>query len=486
MTKRFTCALRAAMAIGAVQLGCLMQLHAQLGPTEITPEWGWSGWHNPALMHPSGGHVWLGGLAGLNAQVTHSGPAFYDFASPEGVLDAQALLEGMQAKETLGWRTDVPLFALGFREEKRFEFRLASRFVAEQQLAYDRDLFALGVMGNGHPDLIGRRLDLSDMDLDVHGYFDHGLSVSAMAKEEKLWLGWGIHILNGISAFQTESFDAHWTTDSVDYQWTLEGGAVVQSAGVNLDTLAAGGEWEAPGNGGLPPTLGSGVAFDFGLLWRLTPKLDVEAAMQGRGSIRWLKSTQRRAVDPSAFILGGIDLVSEVQSADSLSLPDSLQMMVEDWANSLPDSLLEAFQVEGLDGPPAAFDTRSTETWRVGFRLRPTEQSELFAMGYRQVRFGEPSAGFLFGGVYRFGSHVAVHGQGQYWSGRWSWGGGLSLRGGPVRLAMSAQNVVGLILPLEAGHWQGRVSLGFEMGYAKDKKSRRKPGDLGTGRGMWH
>jgi hypothetical protein len=45
--------------------------------------------------------------------------------------------------------------------------------------------------------------------------------------------------------------------------------------------------------------------------------------------------------------------------------------------------------------------------------------------------------------------------------------------------------VPGFLLPLESRHMQGQAGLSFDMGYAKDKKRRRK-NDLGTGKGMWH
>ena len=107
-------------------------------------------------------------------------------------------------------------------------------------------------------------------------------------------------------------------------------------------------------------------------------------------------------------------------------------------------------------------------------------------MAYRQFRFSRPSSGFVFGGVCRFRGNMAVHAQGQYTANRWSWGGGVSLRGGPIRLAISAQNVMGVLLPLDAGHLHGQVSMGFELGYRQEKNQRRKRGDLGTGKGMWH
>ena len=135
----------------------------------------------------------------------------------------------------------------------------------------------MGWLGNGHPDLIGRPLSFSGMGVDAQAYLDHGLSVGAMAKENKLWLGWGIHILNGVGALHTESFDVTWLTDSLDYSWTLDGEATVNAAGLDFDSLAAGSVARPSGCGGVvPPTLGSGVAFDFGFLWRLSPKFELE------------------------------------------------------------------------------------------------------------------------------------------------------------------------------------------------------------------
>jgi len=459
---------------------------AQLGPMEITPEWGWAGWSNPAVLHPSGGHIWLGGLAGLQAQLNHTGPAVLDFATEAGAVDPAAFLAALSPSESVDFATTVPLIAFGFREERKFEFRMASRLVAEQQLTYDRDLFTLGWLGNGHPDIIGQELSFSEMGVNAQTYLDHSLSVGAMVKEDKLWLGWGIHILNGIGSIQTGSFDATWKTDSVDYSWDLTGSATFNTAGINLDSLSNGGEAVDLGSG-IPPILGSGVAFDFGFLWKLTPEFEFEGAIQGRGGLRWLMSTQQREVPSGAFVLQGLDVVQWLEEQEETGAGlDSLPAALEEWVNALPDSLADAFAVQSLSGPPAAFDTRVAETWRLGFRLRPAEGAEVFAMAYRQFRFSRPSSGFVFGGVCRFRGNMAVHAQGQYTANRWSWGGGVSLRGGPIRLAISAQNVMGVLLPLDAGHLHGQVSMGFELGYRQEKNQRRKRGDLGTGKGMWH
>ena len=459
---------------------------AQLGPVECMPEWGQAGWSNPALFHPSGAQIWLGGLAGTQVLATHSGPTFYDFISTDGAVDFDLMLERMDSVETVGLRNETPLFAFSFRDEDRFEFRLRSRFVAEQQLSYDRDLFELGWKGNGHPDLIGRPISFSDMGLDAQGYFDHSLSVGAMVQEDKFWLGWGIHILNGIGSFETASFDATLTTDSVDYSLGLDGGMVVQASGVDLDSLIDGGQAANLDMGSLPPTLGAGVAYDFGFLWKVTPKFAVEGAVEGRGSIRWLKSITRQEVDPAQFVLEGLDAVALLSSSDSLSLPDSLPSMLETWADDMVDSLTSSFTVQSTSDEMEAFSTPIQETWRLGFRVRATESLEFSGLVYRQFRFDRRTDGLLVGMTHRIRSNVATHIQAQYRAQRWSFGGGLSLRGGPLRLAVSAQHIPGLIDPLDAGHWQGQVGLGFELGYKRDKKKARKKGDPRSGKGMWH
>ena len=134
------------------------------------------------------------GLVAWRARKSDSairGPSAYDFMSADGVVDPSLMLERMDSVETIGFRAEVPLFALSFRDKNRFEFRLRSRFVADQQFNYDRDLFAMGWKGNGHPDMIGRPISFSDFGLNAQGYFDHSLSVGAMVTEEKFWLGWG-------------------------------------------------------------------------------------------------------------------------------------------------------------------------------------------------------------------------------------------------------------------------------------------------------
>lgn len=464
--------------------GLHLPLQAQLGPMELLPEWGQAGWSNPALLHPSGGHLLLGGLSGVQFELDHTGPAYSDFISAEGFVDPGMMLQRMDPVESIAVRSEVPILSLGFRDKQRFEFRLRSRLVVEEQFDYDRDLFDLAWKGNGHPDNIGRPISMSDFGLNAQAYFDHGVSVGAMAKEDKLWLGWGIHLLNGISAFQTEDFEATWTTDTLDYSWELTGGGTVNAAGLNLDSLLEGGALEVPGNGGIPPILGAGVAFDYGLLWRLTPWFDLEAAVEGRGGMRWLESLSRKEVDTETFVLQGLDLVEEWGELDSLP-EDSIPDAIDAWLADMQDSLAQTFSSVDFPGPSGAFDSRVRETWRLGFRMRPFRGLELSVLGYRQFRFGRVESGGVFALTGRLRGNVTLHAQGQYHADRWLWGGGLSLRGGPIRLSVSARHIPGLLLPLESGHWQGQAGISIDMGY-REKKSGRKKNDLGTGKGMWH
>ena len=477
--------IRLAVAVSVMMLSSLSSgLRAQLGPMEVLPEWGQAGWSNPAILHPSGSHILIGGVSGFQLEVDHSGPHYADFISADGLVDPMALLERMDPVETVGVRSEVPLISLGFREKERFEFRLRSRVVAEQQFSYDRDLFDIAWRGNGHPDNIGRPISFSEFGLHSQAYLDHGLSVGAMAKEDKLWLGWGIHLLNGLGAFEIDQFDAVWTTDTLDYSWDLQGGMAVHSAGLDLDSLLEGGEVTLPTDSGMPETIGAGVAFDYGFRWKLTPKVELEGSIEGRGGLRWLESVSRKEVDPSSFVLEGIDLVEQFNGADSLQL-DSLSLLFEDWQTEMLDSLSDAFSVQTAPGAAAAFDTRIRETWRFGIRFRPHESVEISALAYRQFSFGRVREGGLFGLTYRFRGNVTVHAQAQFHNGDWLWGSGISLRGGPIRFSASARHVPGLLLPLEAGHWQGQAGLSFDIGYVQKQKKRRK-NDLGTGKGMWH
>lgn len=463
---------------------CAAGASAQLSTADWVPEWGNAGWSNPAVMHPSGGYLQLPGLSGVHVEADHSGPAFFDFVGLDGAVDPKVLLERMDPYETVGFRAEVPLISFGSRDKEKFEFRFRSRLVAEQQVVYDRDLFDLAWRGNGHPDNLGRPIDLSDMGVNGQVYLDHALSVGAMAKEDKLWLGWGIHLLNGVAAFQTESFHAVWTTDSLDYSWDLESGAVVNAAGVQLDSLLGGGDAGLPGGNGWPNTLGAGVAFDYGFRWRLSPKVEIDGAIEGRGGMRWLESVSSKTLRPDTFIVEGIDLVREWQEGAGPAW-DSLDVLLDGWVSDLSDSLEQTYVLESTPGLAAAFDTRVRETWRLGLRVQATDDVEVRALLYRQMAWGRAQEGGLLGVTYRLDNNITASVQCQYHAARWLWGAGLSLRGGPVRLSVSARHVPGLIWPLEYGHVQGQLGLSIDMGYRKDEQKRRKT-DLGTGKGMWH
>ena len=120
----------------------------------------------------------------------------------------------------------------------------------------------------------------------------------------------------------------------------------------------------------------------------------------------------------------------------------------------------------------------------MGSGFAPRKLLEFFAMAYRQFRFDRQVVVLSLVGCTVSGKQCGrPRFRAQLVDGRWSWGGGLSLRGGPLRLALSARNVAGILYPMQAGHWSGQVGVAFEFGYAKDKKKTKKKGDLGNGQG---
>ena len=69
--------------------------------------------------------MWLGGLAGAPVSAAHSGPALLDFTTLEGAVNPELLIAGMDPTEAVDARAEVPLFAVAFRDQKRFELRCA-------------------------------------------------------------------------------------------------------------------------------------------------------------------------------------------------------------------------------------------------------------------------------------------------------------------------------------------------------------------------
>ena len=154
----------------------------------------------------------------------------------------------MDPVEYGGLLHDGALVRVWHLDENRFEFLIALSIRGGTAIdRYDRDLIELGWRGNGHPDIIGRPMSFSGMGVNAQTYLGPRFERGAMAKEDKLWLGWGIHILNGVGPVQTGHFDATWMTDTLDYSWTLDGAATFNRLESDLDSLV---RWRSGGSSG--------------------------------------------------------------------------------------------------------------------------------------------------------------------------------------------------------------------------------------------
>lgn len=444
------------MAVGFAALS----VSAQLRPSEFHAEWTQAAWSNPAFMHQRVANVGFPGLSGVDVFGFHTGPAFLDFGSTDGVIRPSEMLAAMDESESFLVGASAPIVSLRYRDNCKFAFRFRGQWVGMQHLRYDRNLFELAWKGNGHEDLLGQPVSLSGMGLDALSYLDWGLS-AGMKLQDRLWVGLGVHRYQGIHAIETTSFDVQWTTDPSDLSWSMEGGASIRSAGLAADTVLGTATFLPELNGGLPARAGGGWGMDLGFLWEVDTRWKLEGAVNGLGSIRWREEVYRRDMLADDVVLEGLDLVGHWASGEQSPSLDSIGTWVDAWRADIADTL------DAAQGVPVRYDdklaTRTPETWRLGAHSYLNANTDLHIMVYRQVRLGLAGNGVALGLSRKMlNGAMTTHVQAQVFRGLPSLGVGVSLNGGPFRVNFSSQNILGLLQPLAVQQWHGQVGLIFE------------------------
>lgn len=254
---------------------------------------------NPALHNDSSAVVvGLPGLSGLYMDVS-SPFATYDLIhkgtgvlSDELVLDIDNFPQTLRKVNTLEQNLSIPMFYLGIRSKKSF-FTLGITEKQTSQLTFNKSLVQF--IADGNAPYVGQNYDLGNLDMDAFHYREFALGYSNEVIKNKLTLGLKAKILYGKMAMQTQR-------NQMTVETAADGTSIILNSDMQISLSApvqvkydSEGYFDGMEDQDMEPADymlqngNTGMAFDLGAVYKLTPKLTLSGSIVDLGRISFKK-----------------------------------------------------------------------------------------------------------------------------------------------------------------------------------------------------
>jgi len=255
---------------------------------------------NPALHNDSSKVViGLPGLSGISFgfnsdfaihDLIHKGTGML---KDSDVWDIENFHGKLKSTNSVELNTSIPLLFLGFRNKKSF-FSLGITEKVVAQVTFDKSLVTF--IKDGNAPYIGQNFDLGKIGINTFGYREYAFGYSNEFLKDKLTIGVKAKFLSGEAAFHTERMnmkvetaaDQSYLNLSTDMDINISAPVTVKYDendyfdGMNGDNFKAGDYLNQKGN--------SGMAFDFGAVYKLTPKITLSGSIIDLGKISFKKN----------------------------------------------------------------------------------------------------------------------------------------------------------------------------------------------------
>ncbi|MGL4908897.1 MAG: DUF5723 family protein [Bacteroidales bacterium] len=270
---------------------------------------------NPAFQPKNGsvyvGFPFLGSLlfeGQLTGKYLNLGTFLGDSPNYRGIAMAQDPYSQVQAA------LDINLINVGVVINNMY-FTLDNKVRGEVSGRAPKDLRKLMWLGNGHDEVIGKKMSMANMGAEVIAYNETALGVAVPLLDNQLTVGGKVKYLRGLAYVDGKLEESSYLhTDKSNYKVTVGLNADMYMSGVLLSTPD--GQFPLDSLSGStgtydPSSGGNGFGFDLGAEWNvpMVKGLTVSASVLNLGSnINW-KGTEIRSVDKDQKIeFEGIDL----------------------------------------------------------------------------------------------------------------------------------------------------------------------------------
>ena len=343
-------------------------------------------------------------------------------------------------------------FSLGFRIKKTY-IHLGATEKANVNFTYSKDFFNFALKGNGHPDLIGKQLEIGNFITNATHYREYYLGLSHRFTCN-FTAGITLKKLYGMENIHTVKRDLSLTTDPVTFDLIAKSDIYLQSSG--LDTNAR-KQIDNDFSGYLSKRNNKGWGIDIGAEYKKN-KFTLSGSILDLGFIKWNSYLlDVKSKNAATYTFTGIDIRQLYKDST-------------DYAKSITDSLEKTFNIEQKSG------NKYTTYLNAKIYLSASYNVS------KRTRVG----GTFFGQFYNQGFHpaISVYASQEFWKilqlqVNYSYlnrsfaniGAGLVLNLGPIQVYAASDNVLGaLIVPKKAKTVQARVGANIVWAYTRDKK----------------
>jgi len=367
------------------------------------------------------------------------------------VIDFDVLRTSAQNQNFTNFDLSSNLFTLNINTSKG-AFSLFANSRATFDLVYGEPL--LEFLANGNTNAIGSTVDLSDTKFVMNGIHEFGLGYANRFLDDKLTIDARVKMIQGLfHGSLADNFEGSLQTREEDFLWTISvNNGQVNTAG--FDYLFNANSYESNEfSNYLMSNQNRSVAFDFGAKYKVLPFLQVEAAVNDIGKIKWTEQVRNYQTEDAVVTYQGLDLAN-IGEAD----------------NILRDSLGSKFNSNETQ---VAFESN------LGTRYYLTATAfiipnDRFSLTYfKNNAFSDLPGNFALSFNHRFENFV-VGAVGSYRRANTEFNLGASLASsiGPVQLYMALDNVLLLNRPEQYSKVDFRFGLNLMFGYKKWMKDK--------------
>ncbi len=365
------------------------------------------------------------------------------------VIDQTNVIDGLSKKNLLSLEINDEILSFGFHIGKKNWVQLGfnQHFIATY--SYTSDFMKLILKGNAQ--FIGQTAELGGNAINATLYHDIGLSF-ARKINDKISAGVRVKYLIGAANIYTETSDVNLTTEQSSFALTGTSDILLHTSYPNMDTFSTSFYGK-----------NQGWAFDLGGQYRLNDKFSFSASVVDLfGYIKWKENprTFKSEKPNSSFTFEGFDIDSLVRNGQ----------FQNDYLNSFLDSLGNTFNVIETN---SSYTSRiNTKLYLAGFYNLTTK--DLFGIMLRNEFIKntfKPSLtvsynrnfGKNFGVAITYSIHNHTY---------TNFGLGMNASLGPFQLYICADNVYGLIKPLDTRKFN--VVFGINLVFGKDHINKAK------------
>ncbi len=311
---------------------------------------------NPAMTPTSGFYLSIP-VSGFGLDFNTSGFCYRDIINTHPIypdslrIDIYGLHEKLQDNNSLNLELDESLFGFGFRAGKNY-ISLDVSLSADMHLSFSKGILDFILYGTETQDREIKLMNGELLETDV--YLSAGIGY-AREIGKRLRVGAKAKVLFGLANIHTKSADITYTSEEGESMALRSNFEVYTSSPFGqlaIDTSPEEGQdvfnfTQAEGLSVEDFTKNRGYAVDLGAVYRIFESLEVSLGVTDLGFIDWQTNTQSiKPVNPN----------SEVSFSGISSSIDSLGIAVDNFADGILDTIVEAFDIN-------TFAIPSYRTW---------------------------------------------------------------------------------------------------------------------------